>query len=618
MHGGCERKKMKQTRKHIGMAVVAMLLAQSLQAAENLPNLVVTADRLAQDQASVSADVTVITQQDIQQSQATSVADLLRSQVGLDVSASGGPGKATSVFIRGASSGQTLVLIDGVRVGSATLGQFDWGNLSTAGIERIEIVRGAQSSLYGADAMGGVIQLFTRQGTKGTQVHVHGELGSLASSKEGMDISGMSESGVSYAMSAEGLRTQGVSVAAKGTEKDGFRSATLSGRVGIPVGQGKLELIGRYVDAKTGLDGFGPADTLNYTSNTKQTVASGKFTYPINDMLETSLQLSRSTDESIGRDPAGGTNNSDYTTRIDQLTWQNHIDMDAFSVLFGVDMHKDSGLSGSAKLDKSMRQTAGFASAAWSAGMADINTSVRYDRNSASQNKTTYKFGGALRPIEGLKLTANYGTGFKAPSINDLYTPDSGNLKLKPETSKGWDVGMAYEWEQQDLKTSVSATWFKQDFKNLIAWAPISPGSFTWLPSNVNAARTQGLELAGSIHYDIATLHANWTFLDAKDSLTGDVLSRRAKDSGNVSLGIDVAGLHAESSVHIVGPRFSTTKNGKPMAGYHTSALRTSYAVNDVLSVNARIENLEDKKYEEVKGYGVLGRVWYAGMSANF
>jgi len=614
---------MKQTRKYIGIAVAAMLLTQGAQAAETLPSLVVTADRLAQDQASVSADVTVITQQDIEQSQATNVANLLRSQAGLDVGASGGPGKSTSVFIRGASSKQTLVLIDGVRVGSATLGAFDWGNLSTAGIERIEIVRGAQSSLYGADAMGGVIQLFTRQGTKGMQVHVHGELGSLSSSKEGMDISGMSESGVSYAMSVEGLRTQGVSVAANGTEKDGFRSTTLSGRVGILVGQGKLELIARHVDGKTGLDGFDPitftfGDVLNFTSSSKQSVASGKFTYPINDMLETSLQLSRSSDKMISRDPAGGFNNSDFTTRIDQLTWQNHIDLDAFSVLFGVDMHKDSGLSGSAVLDKSITQTAGFASASWSEDMVDINGSVRYDRNSVTQNKVTYKFGGALRPMKGLKLTANYGTGFKAPSINDLYTPGSGNLKLKPETSKGWDVGMAYEWEKNDLKTGVSATWFKQNFKNLIDWAPITPGSFTWLPSNVNAARTQGLELAGNIHYGMATLRGNWTYLDAKDSSLGYLLARRAKDSGNVSFAVDVGGLHAESSVHIVGARFSAPKNAKPMAGYHTTALRASYAINDALLVNARVENLENKKYEEVSGFGVLGRVWYAGMSTNF
>ena len=614
---------MKQTRKYIGIAAVAMLLAESVQAAENLPGLVVTADRLAQDQASVSADVTVISQQDIEQSQATNVADLLRSQVGLDVAASGGPGKSTSVFMRGASSGQTLVLIDGVRVGSATVGAFDWGNLSTAGIERIEIVRGAQSSLYGADAMGGVIQLFTRQGTKGTQVHVHGELGSLSSSKEGMDISGMSESGVSYAMSAEGLRTQGVSAAANGTEKDGFRSTTLSGRIGIPVGQGKLELIARNVDAKTGLDGGFPfGEVLNFTSNTKQTVASGKFTYPINDMLETSLQLSRSSDEVIGRDPAGGFNNSDFTTRIDQLTWQNHVDLNALSFLFGIDMHQDSGLSGSAKLDKSITQTAGFASAAWSADMADINGSVRYDRNSVSQNKTTYKFGGALRPIEGLKLTANYGTGFKAPSINDLYFPNDGfgtvgNPNLKPETSKGWDAGIAYEFTDDALKVGLSTVVFNQTFNDLIVWV-FDPVTFGFSPLNLNKARSKGVELAGHLTYGPAFLRANWTFLDAKDSLTGDLLPRRAKDAGNVSLGVDVAGLHAESSIHIVGPRFSTTKNGKPMAGYHTTALRTSYAFNDAWSVNARVENLENKKYEEVSGFGVLGRVWYAGMGANF
>ena len=610
---------MKQKKQQITWAVATMLLASSAQAAEQLPGLVVTADRIAQDQASVSADVTVITQQDIQQSQAKSVANLLRSYGGLDVAASGGPGKATSVFMRGANSGHTLVLIDGVRVGSATTGAFDWGSLSTAGIERIEIVRGAQSSLYGADAMGGVIQLFTRKGGQRSQAHVDVEAGSLASSKAAMAVSGMSASGISYALDVEGTRTQGVSAAAVGTEKDGFRNTTLSGHIGIPMGLGQLELILRSSDGNTALDGFGPADTLNYTSQNKQLLGSARLSYPLGERVESTLQLSRSMDQSVSRDPAGGFNNADFTTRIDQLTWQNQIDLEPVSLLFGIDTHQDRGISGSAVLNKSVTQSAGFASLGWTSSMADLNASLRYDRNSASQNKSTYKLGGALHPVEGLKISANYGTGFKAPSINDLYYPGSGNVNLKPETSKGWDAGVAYDWHPQDsLQAGLSATWFKQDFNNLIAWAPVTPGSFIWLPSNVNQARTKGVELAAHLTAGITSLRANWTFLNAKDLATGAFLARRAKESGNVTLAVDQSGLHAEAAVHIVGARYSSTGNTKRMDAYHTTALRGSYQLNDVWSLHGRIENAENKKYEEVKGYGVLGRVWYTGVSANF
>jgi len=618
VYGGYKEKTMKQKKQQLTWAVLTMLLAQSVQAAEQLPGLVVTADRIAQDQASISADVTVISQQEIEQSQASSVADLLRNYGGLDVAASGGPGKVTSVFMRGANSGHTLVLIDGVRVGAATTGIFDWGALSTAGIERIEIVRGAQSSLYGADAMGGVIQLFTRKGQQGGKADVNVEVGSLASSKAAMAVSGMSATGVSYALNVEGTRTQGVSAASAGTEKDGFRNTTLSGNIVMPIGLGQLELTLRNSDANTALDGFGPVDALNYTSQNKQMSGSARLSYPLGERVESTLQLSRSIDESVTRDPAVAFNNADFSSRIDQLTWQNYVDLEPASLLFGIDMHQDRGASGGSAFNKSVSQSAGFVSLGWSTAIADINASLRYDRNSVSQNKTTYKLGGVLRPVEGLKFSANYGTGFKAPSINDLYFPGAGNANLKPETSKGWDAGVAYDWQQDGLQTGLIATWFKQDFNNLIAWAPVTPGSFIWLPSNVNQARTEGVELAAYLTAGITALHANWTFLNAKDVATGTFLAQRAKASGNVTLSVDQSGMFAEVAMHIVGARFSGTGNTQPMAAYRTIALRGSYQLNDLWSFNARIENAGNKKYEEVKGYGVLGRVWYTDVSASF
>jgi len=612
-----------KNKKHIAWCgiILAQCMVLTAHAEDELSPLVVTAGRIAEDPARVSSDTTVISREDIIRSQTTSVADILRVQTGVDVAATGGPGKATSVFLRGGNSGHTLVLIDGVRVGSATLGSFDWGNLSTADIERIEIVRGAQSSLYGADAMAGVIQIFTRKGEKGTQVRIHSEAGSYGTSSGSMSVTGKTESDISYALTANGLRTDSVSAAANGTETDPYRQTTLSGRIALPVGDGELELIARNVDGKTSLDGFGPADVLNFTSNTKQTVSSAKLTYPVTDMLETSLQLSRSSDEVIGRDPAGGFNNSDFKTQIDQLTWQNHIDMDAVSLLAGIDMYRSKGYSASAILDKSMTQTAGFASLAWSADMVGINASVRYDKNSVSQNKTTYKFGVALHPLDGLKITANYGTGFKAPSLNDLYFPasafSSGNPNLKPESSKGWDVGLAYQVGDEDLKAGFSVTWFEQKYKDLIVWQG-PPPTFFYSPVNIGQARTQGLELSGDFSYGPAYMRVNWTYLDAKDSLTGDLLPRRAKESGYAALGATWSGLNIEVAEYVVGPRFSSAGNTKLMKGYQKTDVRLNYAVNKQWKLTARVDNLEDKKYEEVSGYGVLGRAWYAGVSAVF
>jgi len=596
-----------------------MLLLMPIQAyaAKALSPLVVTAGRIAQDPARVSADVTVIDRKQIVQSQQTLVADLLRSQPGIEVAASGGPGKATSVFLRGANSGQTLVLIDGVRVGSATLGSFDWANLATADVQRIEIVRGPQSSLYGADAMGGVIQIFTRKGKGKPHVRVYGEAGTYHTVSGGSSVTGATDFGVSYALTVDSSRTRSVSAAASGSEPDPYRQTTVSGRLGIPVGAGNLDVIVRNVDGKTGLDGGFPfGDVLNFTSDTKQTVSSAKLSYPLGDLLDSSLQVSRSTDEVIDRDPAGGFNNSDFRTRIDEITWQNHLDWQSLSLLAGLDFHWDRGLSGSARLDNTIIQKAGFAVLSWDGSWADLNASVRNDRNSTTRSKTTYHVGGVLRPMSGLKLTANYGTGFKAPSINNLYFPGFGNKNLRPETSKGWDAGVHYHTNADGVSGGFDAVWFDQRFANLILFQT-APTVFLSEPINLAKARTNGLELSTNMSYGPVYVNANWTFLHAVNSIDGTRLARRAKGSGSIIAGVRMAGVDAEVQVDIVGPRFSSSFNQKPMQGYHKTDIRLSYKVNKIWTVHARVDNLENKKYEEVAGYGVLGQAFYGGVSAE-
>jgi len=578
---------------------------------------------MGQDQATISADTTVIDSKAIAQSQAQDVAELLRSQAGIDVASSGGAGKTTSVFLRGGNSGHTLVLIDGVRVGSATTGSFDWANLSTSDIERIEIVRGPQSSLYGADAMAGVIQIFTKTGSRGSQVTLQGEAGSYASSSGVMSVKGKTDTDIAYALTIDSLRTDSVSAAAKGTEPDPYRRTTISASVALPVGRGELALRVRNVDGKTGLDGGFPfGDVVNFTSNTKQTVNSVSLNYPLSDRVETTLQLSRSTDESINHDPATKNNNSDFRTLIDQLTWKNHLDWDAISLLFGVDMYRSKGSSGSAKLNNQLQQSAGFTALSWESAMVDLNGAIRYDRNSIASSKTTYKLGGVLHPLDGVKLTANYGTGFKAPSINDLYFPASaysaGNPNLKPESSKGWDVGMGYQFHRERMETGITLTWFSQTYKDLIVWAPLPTNSAKWVPSNLNKARTRGLEASANFAYGPAYLQANWTYLDAKDSTTGDWLNRRAKESGNFTAGATLLGLNGEVAWHLVGPRFSGTNNTKPMAGYQKVDVRLHYAVSKRWKLTARVNNAGNKHYEEVSGYGVPGRSWYGGVSTHF
>jgi len=602
-------------------AITSQLFTVSTHADEVLSPLVVTAGRLAEDISSVSSDVTVINHQQIERSQALSAADVLRGQTGVHVAASGGPGKTTSVYLRGANPGQALVLIDGVRVGSSTTGSFDWAHLSTMDIERIEIVRGPQSTLYGADAMGGVIQIFTKGGAGEFQASADVEYGGYGYKSSAVYVGGGGNSGVRYAINGEIRQTDGISAAANGVEPDAYRHYTASGKFNIPIGLGELQLLGRFTQGKNDLDGGTPfGDVLTFTNTTRQDVLSLKASYPLSDIGESSLQLSRFGEKFVSRDPASAVNDADIKTQTRELTWQNDLRWDVLSALFGLNLRQDRGQNPGQNIDRKISQRAGFATLGIHAEHYDLSAGARFDQNDIFSNQTTYRLGAVVRPWQGLKLTSNYGTGFKAPSINDLYWPatawSSGNSNLKPEKSRGWDAGLWLDADWSGVKAELGAVWFWQSFKNLIAWAETSPGF--WQPSNVGSAKTKGLELSGSLAWGPAYLRANWTFLSARNKDDDTWLNRRSKDSGSVTLGAEIKGFSAEVQTDIVGPRFSGTGNTNLMEGYHKTDLRFAYAVNKHWKLKARLENVEDKKYEEVSGYGVLGRTFYGGVSAVF
>lgn len=601
-----------------------LLTTAAAQATEmKLPAVVVTAGRIAEDPAKTSADITIIEEKVIKKSQANSVAELLRHQAGLNASRTGGAGKSTSIYMRGGNSSHVLVLIDGVRVGAASTGAFDWGLMSPEDIERIEIVRGPQSSLYGADAMSGVIQIFTKTGEGKPTARINAEGGSLASSKASMQVSGATGEGIAYALTAAGQRTAGISVAANGTEKDPFRQTQFSGRVEMEIGDGMLEFTGRQSDGKNSLDGGFPfGDVLTWTTSSTQSVYSGKFSYPILDNWDSSLQLSRSADDTTGTDTASASNNSDIHTIILQINWQNHIKLAEFSLLLGFDHHSDRAVNQLQAINKTLRQSAGFAALSWHGKWLDLNASIRTDHNSSFANQTTWHTGTALHPLTGMKITANYGTAFKAPSINDLYWPatafGSGNPSLKPETSSAWDVGLSYTYKSGSFQGETSATWFDQRFDDLIAWAPVTPGSFNWTPSNVNKARNRGLELSAGVAFSAIYLNANWSYLLARDSANGTWLARRPKESANVLMGVDIGPLNLEGNMAFTGPRFSSPNNVNYLASYRKTDLRLRFQINPTWQLTARVENVENKTYAEATGFGVPGRVWYAGAGATF
>jgi len=599
-------------------SLVFPMFAQTSHAASTatLDEIVVTAGRVAQNPADVSADVTVITRDDIENSQATTAADILRTQTAFNVASTGGVGGQTSVFIRGGNSGHTLVLIDGVRVGSATAGSFDWGNLSTTDIERIEIVRGPQSSLYGADAMGGVIQIFTRKGQLGTQANVSAEAGSYNTKLLGGGVRGGYDSGFTYAINAEQLKTDGFSTAATGTEADGSKRTSLSGNFGFEIGNFTADINLRSVDSTTALDNYNSsyvfADLLNYESAYKQKVSSIKLTNRVSERYESSIQYSRSTDKSVVSGSTTASSNYDSKTTVDQLTFLNHYSLDNTMLLLGYDYHKDAAVA-SAGYDENVVQKALFVSMNSHAEHSDWNVSVRKDNNSKSDNATTYKVGTTLHTSQSLSFSANLGTGFKAPTVNDLYYPGYSNSALLPEKSKSWDVGVHLETNTDNRQTSLALIWFNQKYKNLIAY-----DATTFSPGNVLDASSKGYEINLDYKAGWGFVAGNWTKLKATDNATGLWLARRAQRTASITLGTDMAGIHAEIQTLFMGKRFDNASNTTSLDAYKKTDVRLAYAINNDWKLKLRVENLTDAKYEEVSGYGVAGISYYAGVNATF
>lgn len=609
----------------IGFGALLGLAVTSAAHATEMGEVVVTADRMESSSTETTADVTVITREEIEQSGAVTVADLLRRVAAVDVATSGGPGKATSLFLRGTSPGHTLVLIDGLRVGSATLGQFDWANLSLNGIERIEIVRGPQSSLYGADAIGGVIQIFTRSGSSEPDARVLVEAGDLGASRVSAAVSGGNDRGIRFSLHAEGQRTRGVSAAAAGTEPDGFSATNWGGKLDVPMAHGRIRLFGRSSDGSTGLDGFDPktfkfGDVLNFKQRLRQQQWGMEGEYPIGDAWTTLLRVGRSQDVYSTTDPVTALNNSYIRTRIDQLSWENRFHFERVDALLGLEQHRDLGQNLSLGINRRMDQTAGFASLSWHTDMFDVSAAARQDRNNMVADKMTYRLGLGLHPFAGIKLFANYGTGFKAPSINDLYWPATtfaaGNPNLRPESSKGGDVGLSWSEKGEWGNMSASATWFTQDIRDLISWEQVKP--FFWQPTNIGRAKIHGWEFSLDYHFGPGYVRGNWTVQRAHNALDGSRLPRRAREKGGIGVGMDGGNWGLDAWWAIVGPRFSSPGNVGAMQGYDKLDVRAWMEIIEHVRLIGRVENATNQTYEEVSGYGVMPRVWYLGLEGRY
>jgi vitamin B12 transporter len=594
-----------------GPPLLGPTLTQAEEATEIDP-VVVTATRTARTVNASLASVSVIDRADIERLQARSVPDLLRGVQGLQVSNSGGAGKVTELYLRGTSADHVLVLIDGVKIGSATTGTTAWQDLPIDRIERIEVVRGPRSSLYGSEAIGGVIQIFTRKGGGALKPSLSLGGGSYRSANASADLSGGGDQGwwnvgLGYA------DTQGFN-ACDGTplgagcftfepDRDGYRNLSGSARGGYRFGdRGELDLFWLGTNAQSRFDG----DFVNDTKTEQQVLgANGQFS-PL-DPWNLTLALGQSRDDSDNRLNGGFVTRFDTTRDTGSL--QSDLTLGAGRILtIGLDYQEDHIESTEDYAEDARRNVGVFGEAQTSFRGHDLSASLRQDDNQQFGTHATGSAAWGTTLASGLRLLATYGTAFKAPTFNELYFPFFGNPDLVPEQSRSAELGAA--GGVGPLLWSVNA--YQTDVDDLIAFGP------AFIPENIDRARIRGLELGLSGRVADWSLNANLTLLDpinkSQGPDDGNLLPRRAEQSARLDLDRSLGRWGLGGSLIGVGRRFDDTANTLTLDPYITVDLRAEYAFTKDWRLQGRLENLLDADYETAAYYNQPGRGLYVTL----
>ncbi len=591
-------------------------------ARDDLDRVVVTATRTAITADAALTPVDVIDRAQIERSQAGSLADVLRGRAGINITNQGGDGKLTSVFVRGAESDHVLVLIDGIRIGSATSGAAAFQDLPLDFIDRIEIVRGPRSSLYGSDAIGGVIHIFTRRDRGPAQGRFTIGAGSDGRREAGAGIGGGSERGW-YGVDAAYLHTDGID-ACRGladvagcfrdgeTDRDGYARRGLSLRGGIALGE-NAQLDGQWLEARGENEYDG--SFVNY-SETLQRVIGAKLRWQTSERTTFHIVAGRHRDASDNFFDTPGVSrvpNGDFASDRDNASVQLDIAFsDAQTLSLGADWLRDHIDSDTRYAIKDRRNSAAFAQYQGRFDtrlgaqdfVQDLQLALRRDDNEQFGGKTTGTAAWGLGVGDGWRITAGYGTGFKAPTFNELYFPFFGNPTLRPESSRTLDAGIAWRGEH----TSVRLDAFETDVDDLIAFDVA-----IFLPNNIDRARLRGAELQIDrtiAEWDIG-FSASWLDPENRsDGHRGNDLPRRAQESARLSIDRGFGALRVGATWIGEGSRFDDLANQRRLGGYATFDLRSEYRFGDAWTLQASVANVFDRDYETAAFYNQPGRTY--------
>ena len=570
-----------------------------------------------------AADIVVIDAATIRASTADSVEDLIRREAGMQLTRTGGPGQTTGFFIRGASTNSTVVLIDGVRIGSATLGQAEFEALSLSQVERIEVLRGPASSLYGADAVGGVIRISTRRGDGDLRFVAAAAFGGYGSREGSAGVSGAA-GGVDYAASLGRDSSGGVSALRPGDrfqsfnpDRDGYARNAGSLQLGYTPAAGhriavhafETRLDARYDGAEYASD-FTADATPDFRNRLTTRVVAADYRGAVASFWTTTLQASRSVDDLT----SGGNLTSRFVTRREQGTWQNALAFAAGQQLVLAYEHLSERASADVfASDPKRRNDAVVAAYSGQFAAHGVQADLRRDDNSDYGGNTTGRLGYAFTVIDGLKLRALAGTSFRAPTFNDLYYPNYGVAGVRPEKGRSIEAGITW----QGATANASATVFRNHVRDLIGYQPdrsFCPPEEAYdfgCAGNVARARLSGASFAGGQRWGGFSLRANVDLLDAKDADSGERLVRRAAHQESVVADYDAGPWRLGAALLVIGSR---PDGGAVLGGYGTLDLRASWRLHRQWQLEAKLLNALDHRIEPVRDYQGLGRQAWLGL----
>lgn len=562
----------------------------------DLNPLIVTATLAPRTADETLSSVTVLDEATLRRQDPTSLSEILRGQPGVDVTSNGSFGKNSSVYIRGTNSDQNVLLIDGIRLRSATTGGAAWQFLDPRMFERAEIVRGPRGSLYGADAVGGVVQLFTREGEEGApQPYISAGRGSFNTQRYSAGLSGKN-GGTRYSFAGSHFSTDGTAIRRDG-EDLGYDNTTGFARLSHMFdNDAEVGFLGLRARGNTEFDG-GETDFV-------QQVAGIYGELPVTEAWRSRLTLSEARDESDNFDVFG---DSTFDTRTRTAHWKNTLDLGPHEVIAGAELTRDDITTSENYAEDSRDNRAVFLQTLLDFNPVSVQASLRHDDNEAYGEEVTGSLALGYVLDRHHTLRASYGTAFKAPTFNDLYYPGFGNPDLSAETSETLELGVHGQYQR--LFWDLAA--YRTDVEDLIAYEFLN-GRFA--PYNVDEARIRGMEVSTGAEISDWTLQAALTYTDPEDRETGQHLRRRATQSMRLDVDRQLGDWNLGGSWIVQNHRYDDADNEDRIGGFGLLNLRAGWEFAPLWSARLTVENALDKEYETARDYINAGRAAFVSV----